>query len=73
MRPNLLMVGSNFVSWGHFVMPNIICPKLNYIPVDLRVILCCVWLPKSIKEKKSVKENDFLIFGFIIKNIKENN
>ena len=32
-----------------------------------------VWNPESIMErKKNIKKNDFLMFGFIVKNIKEN-
>ena len=32
-----------------------------------------VWFPENIKErKKNAKENDFFIFGYPMKNIKEN-
>ena len=35
--------------------------------------LTYVWFPENTKKKKKyVKENDFLIFSYLIKNIKEN-
>ena len=51
---------------SHLPMPRCKEPQM----VSYR--LGSVWNPKNTRErKKNIKENDFLMFGFIVENIKE--